>query len=163
MNLSRRAALRGSLLAGTALALAACSTGLTAAQIAAQTVTDAKLLANGFSGVLAGLQTLHDIPAASATIVTSALSSALAIAQSISSSMTTAAAQPLVTQIETDFSAALSALSVVTLPTPISGIIAAIQVVLPLVETAVGLITGVSVVETPSMSPAKARAVLAHA
>lgn len=162
MTLSRRAALqRGLMLACAPIALAGCATltGRTAATIAAQVVSDAQTIATGLSGVLPALTALRTIPAATASSVSTLLSEAIGVAKSISSGMTASAAQPLVKQIEGDVNAAVQALAVLPLPPSIESVLLAAQVLLPVVESAVGLAVPAGAVKG-GMTPAQARAVL---
>ena len=99
------------------------------------------------------------IPAATASSATTLLAEAIGVAKSISASLTATAAQPLVRQVEADVNAAIQALASLSLPKSVSAVLQAAQVLLPVIETAVGLM--VPAAATPNaMSPAQARAIL---
>lgn len=156
--------LRRNLLLCTALVpVAACATlDTTLATVAADTNT----IALGLKGVLAQLGTLN-IPGLTTSVmatVGTAISSLQSVAAAIAGTTTTAAAQPLVQKIESYVNTVVGALALLPLPPPISTALEAAAILLPLIETAVGLATN-SVMRPrgvmPGMTPDQARLILA--
>lgn len=153
---------RRSILAGcSALALAGCA-GLSPAQIARQAVTDLGLIANGFAAGTPELASITGISAATLTSVSALFGKAQALAAGISATVTAETAKPVVQQIEAYFGEALTLLGDLLLPPPFSTVLTALNVLLPVVEAAVGLPVPVGAA-LGGMTPAQARAVLASA
>ena len=136
-SLTRRA-LCGSASALVIAALAACA-GQTAAQITQTALNYASTIANG---VASFITTAQGIPAATvATIITYAKDAANA-AGSLSSSMTQTTAQPVVQQIGADVSNVAQAVQSYVQPnSTAANILADLQLAMPLLEAAVGIVT----------------------
>lgn len=160
MNLSRRTALAAVPAIGAAGLLAGCA-NLTAAQVTAQVVQDVNTIAVGLSAEIPALQALSVIPAAVATSAITLINDVKAIAASVSSSLTTTAAQPLVLKIEGNVNALVTLLASFPLPSQISLVLKAAVVLLPVIESAIGL--AVPAAASQSMTPAQARQVLLSA
>jgi len=160
MNLSRRAALAAVPAIGAAGLLAGCA-NLTAAQVTAQVVQDVNTIAVGLSAEIPALQALSILSSPVATAATSLISDIKVVAASVSSSLTTTAAQPLVLKIEGNVNALVSLLASFPLPSQISLVLKAAVVLLPVIESAIGL--AVPAAASQSMTPAQARQVLLSA
>jgi hypothetical protein len=135
---------------------------MSASQIAQQTLSDVQLFASGVSKLLPIVSTLTGIQPAEVVSITTLINQIDTAAAGISSTITTTAAQPIIAQIGGYFNELLVLLPVlgVVLPPPIPEIIAAAKVLLPYIETAVGMLVAVSA--TPgAMSVEQARTVLA--
>ena len=138
------------------LALAACA-GQTAAQIAQTAVTDAGLVANALSNVLPNLQ---GVPPDVSSLVATDAQKAVALAQSLVSTMTQASAQPIIQQIQTDANAVAAAVQPYVKPgSTAATILADVQVLLPVLLLAVGLAAPAAA--TPGGDVAAARTRLA--
>jgi hypothetical protein len=166
---SRRALLRSFVLAAPALALVGCATPQ---QIAAIAVSDIGLLANGLTAFSPLLATIPGITTALIAQVTAYLSQAVSIAQSVSAATTQVEGQSVIQQIESYFTDAVNLLASFTLPAQLASIVADIKVLIPVIETAVGLViasaarrVGAVWAKLPSKTLAQARAdlqALAH-
>ncbi|MGA9865253.1 MAG: hypothetical protein WBQ75_02310 [Acetobacteraceae bacterium] len=151
---------RRTLLAGAALlaatSLAACATGTpTPAAVA----SDVNLIATAFAAMLPTLASIPGINASTTASVNQAIGDLQVAATAIVSAATTAAAQPVVSRVETDVNAVIAVLAGLPLPAPIPAVLEAASVLLPIIETAVGMTTLVGI--TPAtMTPTQARAAL---
>jgi maltose-binding protein MalE len=122
------------------VALAACTTGQTNNQIAQTVLNDAVTIANSLLNVLPNLP---NVPAAVAGSVAMYAQQAIAAAQSLSTSLTQTQAQPVIQQIQADVEAVASAVQpYLAGNAAASGIVTDIQLALPVLLSAVGLITG---------------------
>ena len=153
MYLSRRSLFAG--LAGTSLlGLAGCA-GLTAQQVAQKVVTDVELIANGFAKALPAL-TLPSQYASAVARLAVYMKEVVTISSGISASLTKTAAQPVVAQIIQDINAALGVAAALPLPPPIQQLLVAASILVPVLESGVGLPVTVSASRS-SMTPAQAR------
>ena len=140
----------------TTTALAACA-GQTAAQIAQTVVADAQLVANALSNVLPNLQ---GVPPDVSGAVAMYAQKATAAAQSLVTTMTQAAAQPIIQQIQTDANAVADQVRpYLKQGSQAAQIMADVQLLLPVLLLAVGLAAPSAA--TPGASPDTARARLA--
>lgn len=150
---------RNMLIAVPVLTVAGCQ--VPASQTISNVVSDVQIIGDGLQGVFAQLGQLS-LPALTPSIMSTvgnAITNLQKVAAALGAVNTTAAAQPLVKKIETYVNAVVSALAMLPLPPPISTAIQAAAILLPIIETAVGL----AIPQTPkasSMSPAQARMVL---
>lgn len=125
------------LLATTAMSACAGTGGQTPAQIAQTAITDAQLIANALSNVLPNLQ---GVSPAIASQVTMYAQQAVAAAQSLVATMTQAAAQPIIQQIQTDVTAVAATVQPYLKPgSTAATILSDAQVLMPLLLLAVGL------------------------
>lgn len=159
MNITRRAALMGSIV--LPLGVAACA-GKTAAQVGQTVVSDVQLIGNALSASLPALAVVSGLSASAVSSIQAAIGQIGTIGQQIVAGMTVAQGQPLVQQIETDFGTVLGIVSGLPLPGGISQVIAAVQILLPVVEAAVGMAVAAGA-PAGAMTPAKARLILATA
>jgi hypothetical protein len=135
-----RRTLAGAMLATTALA--ACTTGQTNNQIAQTVLNDAITIANSLLNVLPNLP---NVPPTVAATVTMYAQQAIAAAQSLSTSLSQTQAQPIIQQIQSAVEAVASAVQPYLAANPTAaGIVTDIQLALPILLSAVGLITGAS-------------------
>jgi hypothetical protein len=137
--------------------LTACG-AVTAQAIAQQTVTDLALIDNGLTA-LGPLLTTSGVPTATLSSIQNDLTLADGFAKAAETATTTAAAQSPVSQAETYLNAALGALNGLPLPPKVAGIVTALNVLMPVIETAVGIVT--NAVGASAETPDEARAVLA--
>jgi hypothetical protein len=153
---------RRTILSIAALApLAACA-GQTPSQIAAEVVSDAGLIASGFTAEMPLITALTGVPAATLATFSGYLSSAIAVAKSVSADLTVTAAVPLVQQIGTYVSDALALATTAPLngllPPGVLPVLEAASALLPVLEAAVGM-AGASTAPA-LMAPDVARATL---
>lgn len=148
--LTRRELLSRTILAsGAGLTLWGCAT---ANQVASTVAQDASLIATGLKGALANLGALN-IPGLTADKVMTiglAVAGLQTVATSLLMATTTAVAQPLVQQIETDLNAIVGALAGLPLPPPISTALQAAAILLPVIETAIGMVLPPTAPATPA-------------
>lgn len=152
---SRR--LFAALLFAPALAMFACSTTSVTAALK-QAASDANIIATAISNALPQLATVQGIPPDSLTKAASFVVDIQRAAAAISAASTAADAQPSVQQLEAGFNALVGVLATLPLPPQVATVIQAANVLLPVIEIAVGMAV------TPkagAMSPDQARAVLA--
>lgn len=143
-----------------AVPLGACST-ITDSGVG-KIAQDVNILATGLNGVLTQLGNISILgltPAIMST-VGSAIASIQALAVSISTATSTAAAQPLVQKIETYVNTVVSALAVLPLPPAIALALQAASILLPIIETAVGLLVTAKPMLGNAMNPDEARIIL---
>ena len=150
--LSRRQFFAVSGVSGAALLLAGCD--LNGALSAA--ATDAQTIAAGLSGAMASLSSLNipGLTPATVTKVQTAIAAIVTVSKSLSGATSTNSAQPLVQQLEGDVNAVVDALAGLSLPAEISLPLQAAAVLLPVIESAVGL----AVSQISSATSAKAKA-----
>ena len=149
------------LLVGCNLTPAQVNTALSAA------ASDAQTIAAGLSGAMSSLATLK-IPGLTATTigkVQTAIAAIVTVANGLSGATSTNTAQPLVQQLEGDINAVVDALAGLPLPAEIELPLQAATVLLPLIETAVGMVvsqvtSAAKMRATTPMTPAQARALL---
>ncbi len=156
--------LRRSFLMTTALvSVAGCATlSQTFNKNLAQIISDVSLIANGVGSLLPQIAALTGLSAAAITTIQQAITAIKSIADQIKGISSTADAQPLVQRIESYLNTIVGALAVLPLPPPISVILQAATVLLPIVEALVGmLVTAKPMAGT--MSPDSARLILAGA
>jgi len=151
---------RRTLLGGaTALAatmLAACAAGtMTPATVA----DDVTLITTAFTAMLPTLASTPGISAAATASVDQAVVDLQSAAAAVAAADTTVSARPVVVRVEANVNAVIAVLAGLTLPAPISTILEAVSVLLPVIEAAVGLTAPVGT-EPGTMTPAQARAVL---
>ena len=159
MTLSRRAILGATALAPLALAGCATFTGKTPTQIAAQVLSDVNLVASGLANAMPGLAASKAVPAATLARAQAYVAQVQAAAAQMQGVVTKGAAQPIVTQIETDVNALAGLLAGLPLPPPYAQVFQAAVVLLPVIEVSVGL--AVPAGASHAMTPAEARLVLA--
>jgi hypothetical protein len=146
MQFSRRH-LIGASAAALALVGAGCSGNAT--QDLATAAQDAITIANGLQGVLVQLATVPGMSAGVLAQIGVYVSDIKAAAASLQAASSTAA-PGLVSQIEAAVNAVISAAAALPLPPPISTALQAAAILLPIIETAVGMIV------QPSPAPAAA-------
>lgn len=122
-----------------ATALAGC---VTSAPSAAAWAQDASVLAQGLSNIVPQLAGMTGVPADVASKAQAALSAAAALARQLSGVTTAAQGQSEVQVIEGYVNTALSALQPYysLLPAPLGTALTAVTLLLPFIETAVGMI-----------------------
>lgn len=151
---------RRTLLAGaTALAattLAACATGTPTPATVAQDVT---LIATAFTKVLPNFVSIAGISSATTATVNQAIVDLQAAAAAVSGADTTVSAQPVVARVEADVGAVIAVLAGLPLPGPISTVLEAAAVLLPVIEAAVGIAAAAGTAPG-TLTPAQARAAL---
>lgn len=162
--MNRRTLLSGVFALASASALAGCATtsagGLTAANVA-----DIQAIANRFATVL--LPVLSTVPGITPTIlatVTTAVNDLNSVASQASTALAAPQATSLVGRVEADVNTALGILSgfSAVLPPPLGLILEAASVLLPVIETAVGIVAPVGAAPS-TMSLTRARQVLGSA
>lgn len=123
---------------------------------------DVAIIANGLQGTIPALNAAGVIPAEKVAGVSQAIANLQALSSALATTASLSAAQPIVQQVELDVNAIVSALvGIKGLPQNVTLALVAAQVLLPVVETAVGM-----VISTPpkavhyAMSPNEARAIL---
>jgi hypothetical protein len=141
-------------------ALVACST-ITDSGVA-NAATDAALIADGLAAVDVQLGNLGVIDPKTMTVIGSALGSVQSVATALAKVTDKAAAQPLVTKLETYVNAFVSAAAgIPLLPPSIQLALQAASILLPVIEVAVGLVLpSAPKASAATMTPAQARLVL---
>jgi hypothetical protein len=147
--------------------------GCTAAQVTAalqQAAADAQSIGNGLKAVLPQIGTLVGINPATVALIGSAVADIQTAAAGIGAAASASAALPSVQQLEGDFNSIVSALAAVPLiPPPISTALQAASILLPPIESAVGLVVAPAAAAAPHAlatasptvnTPAAARAFL---
>jgi hypothetical protein len=158
---SRRRLLSATAIVPVVVALNACA-GLTASQVAAQAVSDVKLIASGLAGALPSLGTAAGIPVATVAAVGQAIANIQTVADGVASAASNIDAQPLVQQLESLLNGAVGALAGLALPPPFGPALTAAMALLPVIESVVGLLTAPKAAAS-AMSPDTAREILAGA
>lgn len=141
------------------LVLSGCAGGAPSSTLQ-KAISDAGLIASGLAGAVKQLvpEGISSNIVAKATAVVTDIQEAVAAMASADSA---SSAQPLVTRIETDFNALVGVFAGLPLPPPLGTAIQAAAVLLPVIETAVGLIvSGVQASARSAMTPVQARAAL---
>ncbi len=156
--------LRRSFLMTTALVpVAGCATiSQTLNKNLAQIISDVSLIANGIGSILPQLSSLVGLSDAARSTIQDAIAGIKLVADQVKGIASTADGQPLIQRLETYLNAIVSALAMLPLPPQISVILQAATVLLPIIETLVGLLIKPSASRFgSSMSPDAARLVLA--
>lgn len=122
-----------------ALALSSCTNGGTNADLV-RVSTYANAIASGLKNVLPQLASVTGVSAGIMEKVSADVADIQAVAATLQTTSTANAAQPMVSRIEGDVSAVLGALAGIPLPSPIGQVIAAVNVLLPVIETIVGVV-----------------------
>jgi hypothetical protein len=143
MIITRRRLLQTTALTAPALALAACSAGsvTSTSTVAQQVIADVSTLALGVASLLPALGTLKGIPADAIAKAGTAINTITAAATQISGTITQAQALPIIQNIGANVNTLISVLTpfLGLLPPPYGTVIMAAQVLLPVIEAAVGL------------------------
>lgn len=139
-----------------AATLAACATG---APTPATVADDVTLIAGAFVAMLPKLGSIDGIGAATTAAVNQAVVDLQAASGAISAAETTTSARPVVARLEADVNAVISVLAGLNLPAPISTVLEAASVLLPIIEAAVGITAPVGAAPGV-MTPAQARRAL---
>jgi hypothetical protein len=164
-NLSRRTLLRGTAAAVPATLLAGCGLsigGTSGATILATVQTDARNLVAGLTGALPALQAV--ISASTYATVAADLQKAGLYVDQLANLSNLTAAQSPVLFIANAISDALTVATKIPLPANITVILTAAQVLLPIIESAVGLSSAPAPSALQSMMSAdEARAILKKA
>lgn len=128
-------------------ALAACGTTTTVAAWA----SDASALATGLGNLLPQFSSITGLPTSASAAASTALAAAAALAKQLASTATSVTGASLLSQIEGYVNTAFQALSPFfsLLPAPFSTALTAINLLLPFVETALGMVTAPSAVRAP--------------
>ena len=131
---------RRMLLATTALAFTLGACGVPAS--AAAWATDASALATGLDDLLPQIASIANIPADAANAASKALTAAAAMAKQLAGTAVATTGAPLLSQIEGYVNTAFQALSPYfsLLPAPFSTALTAINLLLPFIETALGMV-----------------------
>ena len=120
--------------------LTSCSlVGLTPNQALQQAALDGQTIAAGFKAMLPQLATVEKINAATTAKVGQYIADLQTVAANLAIATTTAAASPAVQQLEADINAIVTTLAGLPLPPQISLALQAAAILLPTIETAVGL------------------------
>jgi hypothetical protein len=130
-------------------------------------VSDVTLIANGVSSLLPTIGSIAGLSDTVKSTIQLAIDGIREVANQIKGVTSTAAGQPWIQKLETYLNAIVSALSMLPLPPQVSVILQAATVLLPILETIVGLLTNLTPatarVQSGAMSPDAARAALALA
>lgn len=138
------------------LALASCTPSQLQSTLK-QAASDASIIATGLKNALPQLAAIQGMPAGTIAKAGVLVSDIQSVAAAINASTSASAALPSVQQLEADVNTLVSTLASFPLPPPVSTILQATSVLLPVIEIAVGLAV------TPhagTMTPDEARAVL---
>jgi len=164
--LSRRALLAATALAVPSLALVGCA-GMSSQQVINTAAQDTATIAAGLKGALANIGTLNIKGLTSDKVQTAemAVADLQVAAAALAQASTAGAAQPIVQQVEGDVNALVGALAGIQWPPEqksIATALAAAQVLVPVIESAVGMVTAATQKPATSaaMSPDAARAIL---
>jgi hypothetical protein len=143
MHMNRRTLLANSSIVAiglTAVGIVGCA-GLTTNQVLSQAAADANAIAQGLKNILPQIGALAGVSPATVATVGQAIADIQTVAAAITGATTAGAAQPSVVQLETDLNAIVAALASLTvIPPPISTALMAASILLPLIETAVGMV-----------------------
>ena len=152
---------RRSLLAGGAVIvlLGACSSTVNPNSVIAQVEADVVLIGNGLQAVLAEVSSLNLLPATLITTLQGYVTDIEAAAKALATAATNVAAQPVVQQVAAAVQAIVTLLAALPLPPDIALAVQAAQVLIPIIEAAIGFLTTapISIV----MTPTEARLILA--
>ena len=161
--LTRRELLSRTIVASSAgFALYGCAN---ANQVASTVASDASLIATGLQGALANIGNLNisGLTADRIQTIGLALAGLKTVATSLAMATTSAQAQPLVQQLETDLNAIVGALATLPLPPQISVALQAAAILLPVIEAAIGMVIPTPAPTAPApqhMTPDQARLIL---
>jgi len=138
---NRRGFLATSALVGAGV-IAGCANlkNVTPAVVGQAVVNNLSLIKAGVAALLAVLGTVNVIPPATLVTVTAKLQTISTFINTVAVGMSQAAAQPIIQQIVATFGAVVTALQGLTLPTTVQNILKAIQILMPVIETAVGIL-----------------------
>lgn len=154
---------RTMLIGAAAVPLAACSSAQPDPNLT-QAVADVNALSAGLSGMLAGLSAsgVSGLTPDVLATVNGAIANLKTAAAAIAKTATAVAAQPVVQQVEGYVNTVVSVLGALPLPPPISTILEAASVLLPIIETTVGLLapTAGMRMKAAAMTPDQARLIL---
>lgn len=124
---------------------------------------DVAIIANGLKGALPALAVAAKIPAENMASINQAITSLETLSSVVASAASTTQALPAIQQVETDVNAIVAALvGIPGLPTNVTLALAAAQVLLPVIETSVGMIVPppAPTAHAYALSPEDARAIL---
>jgi hypothetical protein len=130
-----------------AIALAGCSSSTTGTvpPVTLQTVAnDVSLLATGLNNALSQPSVVALIPPTIEPQIKAVLNDLTSVAGTVGSSTSASAAKASVTTVENDVNTIVAALAGLPLPPPAPTILTAAEVLLPVVEAAVGLVVPAS-------------------
>lgn len=139
-------------------ALTGCATHPTPASVA----NDVSLIASGYRSVLPQIGTIAGITPAIVAKAGQAIADLQAAAAAFASADAAAVQKTLVQRIEADVNAVVAVLAGLPLPAPISTILQAALVLLPIIEASVGIVAPAAAAPG-GMSPSQARLALAAA
>ncbi len=159
---SRRFFLKTAVALPLAGILANCA-GQTLASISAQAATDINLIGSGLASSLPALAQSGLVSGSALVTVQSDVAKVASIASAVSSATSQSTGQNAVQQIETLVNGVVSTLAGLSLPAPFGPALNAAEVLLPVVEVAVGLVTAnlTAAMAPNAMTPDQARLVLA--
>ena len=144
-----------------AIALAGCSSSTSTTPTTLQTVAnDVSLLATGLNNALSQPSVLALIPPTIEPNISAALADLTTLATTVANSTSSTATQASVTTVENDVNTIVAALAGLPLPPPAPTILTAAEVLLPVIEAAVGLVVPPSAA-VGGMTPDEARIHLA--
>lgn len=146
--------------AGTALLATGCSSAspTTVADQIAQAAQDVALVVNGLQAIVPTILAQTGVSATVATQVKGYLADLANLATELAAAATQSQAQSIVTQVESDVNAVITAMAGLPLPTQASQVIQAISVTLPLVEQILNMTVTQVVAPTPAPAPTTAAA-----
>lgn len=138
--LTRREVLRTGAIGAPAILLVGCN-GLTANQAIGQAAQDAATIAAGLKGSLTSLAALNiqGLTPDKLQAVGLAVAGIQTVATALSMASSSSQARPLVQQLEADLNAVVDTLAGLPLPPQISLPLQAAAILLPVIETAVGM------------------------
>jgi len=146
-----------------AIALAGCSSSTTGTvpPVTLQSVAnDVNLLATGLNNALSQPSVVALIPPTIEPKIQAALADLTSLASTVAASASSGATQASVTTVENDVNTIVAALAGLPLPPPAPTILTAAEVLLPVIEAAVGLVVPPSAA-VGGMTPDEARIHLA--
>lgn len=149
------------LLAVAPIAGCTASSTTTANTIAQQVVSDVGLIATGLQAALPGLTTTAGISATTVSKVGGYVSQLQSLASSVTTSLTTTSAQPVIQQVISVIGQ-IAAVAGPALPPPWGTAILAAEVLLPVIASAVGIAMASTSAAAPAMTPSMARTVLSN-
>ena len=139
-------------------ALSACSTA-TVSSVSATVVSDVNLIGSALQTALPSLQILTGLNTTQASSVIPKVESIIGLAATFTTTVAQNTAQTIVTQINADFAALETALAGLPLPPNVSTVMAAIGVLLPVIDVAIGL-AAPAMASPGRMTPDEARVAL---
>jgi hypothetical protein len=138
------------------------SFGGEAKTISADVVTDIQLISSGLSGSLAAFEGVTGIAPTVVAEIEAKIAAISTAAEGVVSTVASNVAEPIVTQISTDFGALKTALTGVSLPAALESVLNAVSALLPYILAAVGVVSvsaGNASVAT-GLTPDQARLIL---